>query len=270
MSDHFRAMLLVAENEITLLYKSPIVIIFSLLMLIFALTNAAGSSVVLQKFSFLSHDDAFFYVGIGNFFWDLSMLFSFLAMCIGIISFTSEQNGAFRVLLTKPLYRRDVMGGKFIGILSFLLVMVVLTVVLFISLVMIVYGGPGSLTELLLRTGSFILLLFLNCSFTAGIAVMFTVILKKAEAVMASIAFVAAEYLTRMRWIPASIGDLKILNPVNLYVKAFEIEPRSDLVSISLPYGSWLGYAMPYVFLMLAEVVIIILVNSMIFNKKEL
>lgn len=63
---------------------------------------------------------------------------------------------------------------------------------------------------------------------------------------------------------------MKILNPVLLYVKAFEIGPRNDLVSISLPYGSWLEYAMPYIGLMLAEVVIIILISSIIFNKEEL
>lgn len=270
MSERFRAIFLVADNETARLYKSPIVIIFSLLMLIFALTNTAGSSVVLHKFSFISHDDAFYYVGIGNFFWELSMLFSFLAICIGIISFTSEQRGAYRVILTKPLYRRDVMGGKFIGILSFLLVIIVLTVVIFISLVMIVYGGPDSLPELLLRVGSLILLIFLNSSLTAGIAVLFTVILKKAEALMASIAYVAAEYLTSMSWTPPSIGDLQIINPVNLYVKAFAIGARNDLVSISLPYESWLEYAMPYIALMLAEVVIIIMISSIIFNMEDL
>lgn len=269
MSEHLRAMLLVAENEITLLSKSPIVMIFCALMLIFALTNAAGSSVVLQNFSYLNHDDDFFYIGIGNFFWDLSMLFSFLAICIGIVSFTNEQRGAFRVVLTKPLYRRDLIGGKFIGIFSFLLVIVVLAVVLFISLVMIVFGGPDSLMELLLRTGSFILLMFLNCGFTAGMAVLFTIIFNKAEAVMASILFVAAEYLARMSWVPSSIGDWKILDPVNLYVKAFSIGTHDDLVSISLPYTSWLSYAAPYIVLMLAEVVIMALISTILFNKKE-
>lgn len=124
--------------------------------------------------------------------------------------------------------------------------------------------------ELLLRSGSFAFLLFLNCSFTAGVAVLFTVILKKADAVMASIAFVAIEYLAWMNWVPDSLGDLKIINPVNLYVKAFEISVRNDLVSISLPYWSWLNYALPYICLMIAEIVIIVLICSMIFNGKDL
>ena len=270
MSDQARVTLCIASCEFSKLCMSPIVIVFVMLMIILSLTNAAGCSVVLPRFSFMSHDEAFFFVGLGNFLWNFSSLFSFLSVCITIVSFSDEKKGAFRVLLTKPVYRRNGIGGKLFGILSFLFLMMAFTVSIFVSLIMVVYGGPGSLSELFLRSGSFVLLLFLNCSFSVGLSTFFCILLGKAEAMMASIAFIALEYLARTPWVPSFLGDLEIINPVSLYLSAFSCGINQNLYSTSIPYLSWASHALPYVVLMVAEVVVITLINCTIFNKEEL
>ncbi|CAJ36684.1 ABC transporter permease [Methanocella arvoryzae] len=271
MRELSKGMILIACNEISRLFSSPIVIVFAALMVILSFTNAAGVSVVLPtRFSFLDHDEAFFYVGLGNFLWNMSALFSFLSICIGIVSFTDEKKGSLRLLLTKPVYRRDAIIGKYLGIMVFLLLMITLTVCLFVSLTMIVFGGPESAIELVLRAGSFILLLFLNCGFTIGLVTFFCIILSKAEAMMASIAFIAMEYLARMPWVPSSLGELQIINPVNLYIAAFAISPGKDLYSLALPYSTWLDHALPYLLLMITEIIVILLINSILLSREEL
>jgi ABC-2 type transport system permease protein len=151
--------LVIARNEFLLLARNPIVLVFGIVILAYAIINTAGSSTDLQRFS-SNHADSLL-VGVFGLLWILSLLFAFLSMCIGVISIADEKSkGSLRVLLAKPVYRRDVIIGKFIGISTFLFLLIILTVTLFVSLMIAVYSGPESSVEFVLRMASFAILLF--------------------------------------------------------------------------------------------------------------
>lgn len=257
----------VAENEFSILTRNPIVILFSVLMFIIALINAAGYSTIVSSDNSDHSNDL--WIGVSNFFWNLSALFAFLSMCIGILSVADERSkGAFRVLFSKPLYRRDVITGKFIGISVFLFLIIAFTLTLFVSLMMIVSVGQESLADIALRMLSFTVLLFLNCIFTLGLVMCLGIIFRKSEALIISIAFIAFEWLTNSGSLPGELGSLLLINPSYLYCYTM-YEASGQLLSISSPLGSWLSGSLPYIVLMAADVVIIVLVNCMLFNREE-
>lgn len=265
-----KAILTIAENEFSMLARNPVVILFGTLMFILALINAAGCSALLPSIDILDHSIVFF-IGVGNFFWIVSMFFAFLSMCIGIISITDERSkSSLRVLITKPLYRRDVIMGKFFGISIFLLLFIFFTVTLFISLMMTVYEAPDSIIELILRMGSFVFILFFCCSFTLGLVMLFGILLSKAEALILSLAFMSFEWLPQTPMSFFVYSDLQIIDPIYLFHHAIFTFEGDDLFTTTLPFIAWLNHALPYVIIMIAEVLIIVLLNSILFNREEI
>ena len=261
---------IIAGNEFARIIKNPIVIAFAVLMLIFAIIKAGGYSALLPRYeAFMSLDEIFFDVGLGNLLWVLSTFFSFLAMCISIIAVAEEQNGSLKTLVSKPLYRRDVIIGKFLGISTILFLLILLTVCLYVSLTMIVYSGPTSFTELLLRAGSFVILLFLNCSFTTGLVMLLGIVLNKAETLVVSVVFVTQEYLSGNGFI-ATLGQLQLIDPMCLYISAFEGTAGMDLYTTSVSYTTWLGYAIPYIGMMAIEIVLVLLASCWLINREDL
>jgi ABC-2 type transport system permease protein len=263
-----RPVLRVAENELSMLLRNPIVLVFGALMLVFVIVYGMGASVNLPEMKFGDHDFIFFYAGIGNFYWMLSMFFAFFSMCVGITSVADERSGhTFRVLFTKPLYRRDVIAGKLLGIGTFLLIALTLVVVLLTLLVTLIYGGPASPGELVLRVGAFTFTLYLSCAFTMGLIMLLGVVFNRAEALVISLAYISFEWLTQTgltQW----LGGLEIINPMVLYIYA-SVRPGNDLLMTTVPFDQWLANALPYIALLLAEVVIVALANCMLFARED-
>ena len=142
------------------------------------------------------------------------MFFAFLSMCIGITSIADERSkGSFRVLFTKPVYRRDVVAGKFIGISVFMFLLIMLTMALFVSLMIVTYAGPESVIDFMLRIFLFAVLLFVNCCFTLGLVMCLGIFLSKSEALIVSLSFISIEWLTIIGSVPASLGDLRLIDP---------------------------------------------------------
>lgn len=258
---------IIAGNEFSMLARSPVVVGFVVLMLVLGLINAAGySSMVSEDYYDHSGD---LMVGVSNFFWNFSMLFAFLAMCVGVLSVANERyGGSLGVLFAKPVYRRDVIIGKFVGISMLLFVLITLILALFVSLMMLVYVGRADIVGVVARMLLFAVVLFLNCCFTLGLVMCLGIVLSKPEALIVSMAFVAFEWLTNIGSLPASLGKLNLINPAYLYVYAMD-GASGRLFNDSLPLGTWLSGSSPYIVLMLMEVTIIMLVNCLLFNREE-
>lgn len=260
--------LTIAENEFSILARNPIVILFNVLMFSIAIINAAGFSSMVSSAHSSDHT-GYLMMGISNFFWNFSALFAFLAMSIGITSIADERSkGSFRVLFGKPLYRRDVITGKFVGISLFMFLLIAFTLALFVSLMIALYTGPESIIDLTLRMLMFAILLFVNCSFTLGLVMCLGILLNKSEALVISLAFISFEWLTNIGSLPDSLGNLQLINPGYLYVYTMYIA-SGKLFDVSSSIDSWLSGALPYIVMMVAEVIVIVLVNCILFNREE-
>lgn len=265
----------VARNELRLVSGNRITMVFIGLIVAWAIVNTLGYSGTWEKIQqhpdVVSHMETFYTLGVSNFFYKLSMLFAFLSMCLGVISIADERSGgSLRVLTSKPLYRRDVIIGKFLGISLFLLLLMVLAAVLFVVPLMVFYETPDSFTDFLLRMSSITFITFLNCSFTLGLVMLFGIVLGKAEALVVSLAYVAVEWLSQGGNILYNLGNLGIVDPGLLQMYAFGLGNNFILYMDLPPFGAWLNYAIPYIVLMIAEVAIIVLVNCTLFNREEM
>lgn len=271
-----RPIFTVAKNEFSMVVRNPITCLVCGFIIIYLTVNIVGSTVIVPQFaSSYSHNDAF-YINISNSFWLLTTFFAFLSMCIGIITIAKERSsGSLRVLTAKPLYRRDIITGKFLGLSLFLLLLMILTEIVFISLIIIVLGSPDSLLELVLRLSSFIVLLFLNCSFTLGLVMLFGIVFNKAEALILSMAFVSFEWLQQASVDFQFLGQIQqLIDPMKLYFNTIFVfsgnETLGSLFETRLSFDAWLNHALPFVVLMLAEVILIVLINSAMFSKEEM
>lgn len=265
----------VAKNEFSLVARNRIIVVFVVLVLVWAIVNTLGYSRTWDKLQQnpLKGQDPFYFLGIGSFFYNLSMLFAFMSMCIGIISIADERSrGSLRILTTKPLYRRDIITGKFLGISLFMLLLMLLGYMLFVLPLMVFYGGPISFSDFLLRLVSVIILTFLNSSFTLGLVMLFGIVLGRAEALVVSLVFIALEWVVELPSMFTYLGKpLQIIDPGVLFIDAIGANLTNYIFSPDLPpFNAWLGYSMPYIVLMVAEVVIVVLVNCTLFNREEI
>lgn len=264
-----KEVLSIAQNEISVIMKTPVVFIFGVIILILAFINAGGSSAILPDIKFLSSNEAFFYIGFGNFYWILSMLFAFFSMSIGIISIANERsNGSLRILISKPLYRRDIILGKLLGISTLLFLLIIFTLTLFVFLMVVFLGYSVPISDILLRGGTYAIVLLFSSCFTLSLIMLFSIILDKAEALVISIAYISFEWLTQTPMMPSWLGEIQIINPMNLFIYA-TLKPGNDLFALSIPYEVWLSNALPYIILLIVEVIIIVLIDCIIFNKHD-
>lgn len=269
-----KAMFEVARNEFALVSRSKIALVFVGLVIIWAIVNTMGYSGTWEKIQqhpdVVSHMETFYTLGVGNFFYDLSMIFAFLSMCIGIITIADERsNGSLRVLTIKPLYRRDIIIGKFLGISVFMLLLMVFVTIIFIVPLMIFYETPGSLTDFLLRMSSITFITFLNCCFTLGLVMLFGILLSKAEAMVLSLVYIALEWLIAEGNALRYLGNWKLADPGILQMYAYGLG-ENFILYIDVPsFTAWLSYAIPYIVLMIAEVVVIVLINCSLFSRED-
>jgi ABC-2 type transport system permease protein len=179
------------------------------------------------------------------------------------------------VLVAKPLYRRDIIVGKFLGLGLFLLLSMVFVELVYVFLMVLVNGAPDSLLELVLRVSLFIVLLFLNCCFTLGLVMLFGIVFSKAEALVLSVAFISFEWLQQANVDFQFLGEIqKLVDPMKLYFNTFGVISGDRVVGTlfetRLSLGAWLDHALPFMVLMLAEVVLIVLVDSAVFSREEM
>ncbi len=107
------------------------------------------------------------------------VIFTIIAIFLGATSISYERwNSSINVLLTKPLYRRDYIIGKFIGISAFMLLFNTITL-LFIGLIMILFfRGPQSDIEFIWRLAAYIIITTLACSLVIALNMLFGIISK--------------------------------------------------------------------------------------------
>jgi len=260
----------VASNEFSMLMDQPLTFIVALVILVFAVVYAAYNSIAIPQVLSADNDpSALINFGMENMFWYTTLFCSFLSLCVGIISISDDRsNGSIRILLTKPLYRRDIVAGKFVGGSLFLIVTVIATLLVSVSATLITYRGPVPYADLTIRTVSYSLLLSVYCILTLCIAMLIGAFFKDLSlALVASFSYLYFGLVENVYF--SDLGSLSIINPYSLYWSAFSTPLGKSVFDTSGPYTSWLSSAMPYIALLLLEIFIVFLLVCAIFNKEE-
>lgn len=270
----------IAGHEFSMICRNPIVIVFTVILAVLAIINATGGQLNLSMSN--SFDDmrlAAFLIGMGGTFDILSIMFAFLAMCLGVISISSERyNGALRVLIAKPVYRKDIFIGKYVGILAFLFLLTLVAMTLFISLMFITFGVPESVSDLLVRAFSIVVLMTLNSAVTLAIVMLFSILLHNVmESMVVSASYIFLVWIVSINPIYTLVNDLPILNLVSnakviipqvaYYMAMGDYE--HCLFNVSMQYSSWLSNSLPWCILIVTEIIAIFLMNCAIISREE-
>lgn len=264
------SIVLIAINEFQRTIKQPLVIALACLLLLLAILNGAGSVHLLPRFDQLNDgNDHLLSVGISNTLMDTQRFMFALGTFIGVLSIIQERSrGQLRVLVTKPLYRRDIVAGKVLGLSTFLFIICTIDILLCLSSIMIFYTGPVSINELVIRIASYIFTLYLGCTLTLCITIMIGVLFK--DYILALILSGTLFCFESFYIYPTAIGEIKNLIPVQLYFTIIDGNGYGYLFYTSIDYCLWLSYSLPYIILMVLLISAVLLATMYAFGRDDL
>jgi ABC-2 type transport system permease protein len=263
-----------AANEFRRQIGQPVTIVIFCLLVLLAVINGLGSIKVLPTFETWKSGDVFIGVGLSQEFFNISQYCSVAALILGLISIAGDRKRVLGVLLTKPLRKRDVMAGKFIGLSMFLLLLITVTYLLVSVMITLAFRGPASTEDFALRLGALILALFLECSFLAGVGMLIGMVFGNLkEAIVVGVTYLCIEWFSNAMF----MSLLKYLSPYWVYFKIIsvkEIVVDREVVEIAVfnttvPFGDWLSAALPYAALMIAGVIIVFVLNCIVIARTE-
>jgi ABC-2 type transport system permease protein len=228
--------------------------------------NGLGSIKVLPTFESWLSGDVFIKVGLSQEFFNISQYCSVAALILGLLSVAEDRRRVLGVLLTKPLHKRDVMAGKFLGLNAFLRLLITVTYLLVSLLIMLAYRGPTAMDEFVLRLSALILALFLECSFLAGIGMLIGMAFSSLkEAIIVGVTYLCIEWFSNAMFMDV----LKYLSPYYVYFRIISVNDDANVFNTVYPFGQWLGLALPYIGLMIAGVVIVFILNCVVISRTE-
>jgi ABC-2 type transport system permease protein len=264
----------IAENEFSIIVKKPIIIAFILLIFALFLIEAFGSNILMQGLLRVTISPSPEYMilkyCLGNSFFNTSVVFCILSICLGVFSIADERNrGSLRVLVCKPLYRRDVIAGKLLGMSGFLALTIAFVITMFTAISIIIY--PLSLAsafyDIVIRMVSYMFVLLLLCVLTLTITMTVGLLFKNIIA-----ALTVSMALLYIQWysdISNALGVLSIINPQRLYIYAIEYL-NVNIFNSTIPYTNWLSGSLPYIIVIIAEILILTLINCLLLNRESL
>jgi len=266
---NFGSIYVIARNEFKRVINHPLVIIIATILLLLALLNGTGLAHLLPSIEKSEQGkDIFILYGIGQIFYRFSDYFIIFSVFIGVLSIGEEQSKkSLSVLLSKPLYRRDIVAGKFLGISTFLLIFIILNFVVSSLLVMVFFRQPLSAVEYILRLSSGIVSLFFESMLVLSITMLIGIIFK--DLLIALIVATTYLYVDSYSSIIRYLGDLSIISQKYLYITITSGASKFNLFDTSISYTNWLGTSLPYILLMLFEILAVLLINCIIFARYD-
>lgn len=260
----------IANNEITRIVLNPICIIIYIILVIFSFINLAGFTVYLSSSSGHYTYSEIFFTMIQNFTGFTISTLTFLSMCLVMITFAEERiNGSLQVIIAKPIYRLDLILGKFTGINAFLSIISLFTMVLFISMMIIYAGAPEPIFDAFIRVTILTILICTSNILTVGITMLIVLFFKNyVESLILSLFYIIIERFMLTKFILNIFDPFKIIDPSQLLTTIRFMNP--ELLDLNFPFEQWLTNALPYIVLLTFICIIIILLDCMMFSKEEL
>ncbi|CAJ36175.1 ABC transporter permease subunit [Methanocella arvoryzae] len=264
-----RVMLMIAMQEFTHTLTHPLALLVGGIVLAVAYINGAGGVDTLEIVNAQADLDAVM-VGFGQSWQATSMICTIMAAFLGATTIPYEKwKHTLNVLFTKPLYRKDYIAGKFVGLTAFMLVFNTFAVMFTGLLIIVYFREPLSVSDFLLRVIAYIIVMTMSCSLVIALNMLIGVLSKNILVVTS-----AAMTYIYFDWIwnnDRMLGNLAFLTPMNLYNKL--INPITTLYptlyDTLTPFTLWFSSAVPYIGLMLIEILVFLLAGIHLFTRED-
>ena len=256
----------IAANEFKRHLGHPVTIAVFCLLVALAVANGLGSIRALPSFESWLEGDVFIKVGLSQEFFNISQYCSTAALILGVLTIAEDRRRTTGILLTKPVRKRDVVAGKFLGLNAFLLLLITVTYLLVSLLIALAFRGPLSTGELALRLAALILTLALECGFLAGVGMLIGIVFGSLkEAIIVGVTYLCIEWFSNGMF----MNVLKVFSPYYVYFKIVNNDDTVTLFNTVYPFVSWLNPVIPYVALMAAGVIVVLAINCVVVTMSE-
>lgn len=270
MSDlrQINAIFIIASNEFKRYFSSPLILVISILLALFAIINGVGCASFLSSIEQVyAGKDIFMYIGICQLLYPSALFCTVVAAFIGAMSMAEERSRkSLDILLTKPVYRRDVILGKFLGLNAFVFIMVTLNLLIISALIAVFFREPLSIDDFLIRITALIIILCLECSLVIGFTMFIGIFFKN----ILQVAFLAVTFLF-IDWycFPRDLGVISLVSPEMMFFTIYEVNNNSELMDTSVSIASWLNTSAPYILFIIIEIVAIYALNILLFSRSD-
>lgn len=261
--------IIIAKNEFNKILDHPIVLTISCILFIMAILNGAGSSYLLGTME-KSHagQDVFISIGLPQILYYSSIFCTIVAVFVGVMAIPADRfKNSLNVLLTKPVYRRDIILGKFIGINAFIFVLISVNLVVCSLIMMVYFRPPIYYDQFMIRLFFYILALFFECSLTTCITLFIGIIFN--DILLSLILAISYFFIVWYSYFTQYTGSLSILSPQYLYYTIIDGNFNASLFDTSIPVIDWLNASLPFIALILVEIILMLVLTCFIFVKKD-
>jgi ABC-2 type transport system permease protein len=254
---------IIAKKEFVGMFDNQFVILASIALVVFAILNGIGGSTILKSMDAGQSGDVFILTGFGQILVSTMFLFTIIAVFTGAMSIAEERfKHSTDLLLTKPLYRRDVIIGKYIGMNAFLLIYIIFYLLLTSLLILMFFRAPLSVGEYFLRVSTYMFLLFLESSFSMAIAMLFAIIFKDLlKVVLLTVTYLFIDWYSGLS------------STVSIYAKVSPSLLVSEnvlvMLNTSAPIMDWLNLSVLNITILITGAICISLLGCLVYTKIE-
>lgn len=270
---HMNIVRIIAENEFKAIAANPLVILVGVIVIFMAFINGyggyGGSSRIDVSYYKVGQDS--FMQGLMQIWYNTVFICNIMAAFLGVISIAKERwTRSINVLLIKPIYKMDIVAGKFAGISVFLLIFISLVLAFTTVMLIIFFKEPLSYYELFMRLFAYIIILTGECSLVAALTMLVgSAVNNFIGSIAIVITYIYAEWISPI----TSLGDFSSITPGGLLVKMYNPIKTSgyitELFNTLVPFTQWLSDAAPYLIFLLLYLTAILVINCWAFVKVD-
>lgn len=262
MSDlnEIRTICRISRNESGESLRNPLIVLVAMAIVIFAFINGLGNfyfNESLYGVSYITHS-------LGSYYYIISILCTIVAAFVGVTS-VAGKGDLSNVLLTKPVFKRDIILGKFFGNSSLMIAMIFSSYLISTLFGVLFYGTSGLSSDFFIRLASMIIILFIECSLVSGITMLFGILFR--NLIQAAGVAVTFFYLDWYANPSTFVESLKWISPYFLY--HFACGADVPIVDTTFLYLDWLKVAFPYIAVMICATILVVIVDCIMFAKQE-
>ncbi|CAJ35143.1 ABC transporter permease [Methanocella arvoryzae] len=255
----------VAKNEFARVYYHPLTPVIILLLTFLAILNGAGGTAATIGGG---HTEKGLYYCLGQTFMFTAVYCSVVAVFVGVISIAEERrNHSLNVLLSKPLYRQDLIVGKLLGLNVYMLFVIVYSLLLAAVALSLLYKMPADPADFLSRIAIYALIAMVYASLSLTIAMFIGAVIKDLLiSTSLAVAYIFIDGYVGWTWL---LPWLSNFSPKSAMCSLY-ISKAASLQSVSLTMGEWFDANLVNLFFFVAAIVLACLATMAIYTKGDI
>jgi|WetSurMetagenome_2_1015567.scaffolds.fasta_scaffold21177_3 ABC-2 type transport system permease protein len=256
--------ILVARNEFARVLAHPLTPLIVLVLAFYSVLNGIGGTLNMNT---STPAESGLYYSIGQNFMYTAVYCAIVALFIGVTSIAEERrNNAINILLAKPLYRRDVIAGKVLGLNIYMLCVIVFGMTLAAVMLAVFYMPPSDPVLFLGRLAIYILLLFVYSSLNIAISMLVGIIIKDLLLAASTVmAYIFLDWYTSvLNLMPGFDNFDPQIALCHLYINGM-----TNMQSTTLQIGQWLNANIANLAFFIMSIIIVILIGLVAYTREE-